>query len=79
MRAALTWLLEDAQMKGEASKQQSLHLCAALCWFWILGGYLREGQGFLEKAVAISEGGGAPLQVKVLIAAAELAHVLSNV
>ena len=46
MRAGLSWALE----RGEADL--TLRLAGALWWFWYVRGHLREGQGWLEAAVA---------------------------
>jgi len=58
LRAALFWLLAQAQVGSEQSTQQgerALRLCTALSWFWSLRGYIREGQNFLEQALALRE------------------------
>ncbi len=46
MRAALSWSLE----RGEA--ETTLRLTGALWWFWFLRGYVSEGVGWLERALA---------------------------
>lgn len=50
-RAALSWSLESREDLGVA-------LAGALWWFWQMGGYYREGLGWLEEALRKS--GGAP-------------------
>src|SRR5205814_9481615 len=56
LRAALFWLLAQARVGREQSKQQAeqaLRLCTALSWFWSIRGYSREGQTFLEQGLAL--------------------------
>src|SRR2546430_219436 len=46
LRAALSWLLEQARRGSEHSQQQAertLRLCTSLSWFWSIRGYSREG------------------------------------
>src|SRR6202043_3175653 len=81
LRAALTWLLEQAQEGSEHSKQQAepvLRFCTALPWFWFIRGYGREGQNFLEQALALREGVGAPMRARALYTAADLAFLLDD-
>jgi predicted ATPase/DNA-binding SARP family transcriptional activator len=67
MRAALVWARESGAVEIE------LRLAGALAQFWEIRGYLREGRGHLEDALA----GGAPqpgdLRAKALAGAAQLA------
>ena len=74
LRAALQWSLEQA---GEEEARQrhelALRLAAALMRFWTGRGHYREGQDFLERALAGSKTVAAPLQVKALQAAALMA------
>jgi len=77
-RAALSWLLERSGMRageeeGTVWAELALRLSGALYWFWNIRGHYREGRGFLERALAVREGVAAPVQVKVLYAATELA------
>jgi len=81
LRAALFWLLEQARVEREQNKQQAeqaLHLCAALSWFWSIRGYFREGQNFLEQALALRESVSAPVRVKAFYTAAHLAFLLDD-
>lgn len=74
LRAALQWSLEQAE--EEETKQRNelaLRLAAALLWFWRGHAHYREGQDFLERALARSKAVAVPLQVKALKAAANLA------
>ena len=81
LRAALSWMLAQAREEREQSKQQAecvLRLCAALSWFWSIRGYIREGQSFLEQALALRESVSAALRAKASYAAAELAFYLDD-
>jgi len=81
LRASLSWLLEQARIGGEQGKQQAeraLRLCAALSWFWFIRGYFREGQMYLEQALAFREGVAAPVRAKALHMAGELAFLLDD-
>jgi predicted ATPase/DNA-binding CsgD family transcriptional regulator len=49
LRAALTWL--DAAGRRE----DLLKLASALGWFWYLAGHYREGLGWLERAISVSQ------------------------
>ncbi len=71
MRAALHWSIEQGAAKHRI--EIGLRLGGALRRFWILRGYWSEGQDFLERALAASEGIAAPMRAKALIAAANLA------
>src|SRR5690606_35647348 len=53
LRLALEWCLEPPD-RGV----QGMELTEALAWFWLKQGYLREGQIWLERALA--RGGSAP-------------------
>ena len=81
LRAALSWLLAQAQGGSEYSTQQAeraLRFCTALSWFWAIRGYSREGQRFLEQALALCESVSVPVRAKVFYAAADLAFILDN-
>jgi tetratricopeptide (TPR) repeat protein len=81
LRTALFWLLVQAQGEREQSKQQAelaLRLFTALSWFWTIRGYIREGQNFLEQALAIRESVTTPLRAKALYVGAELVWVLED-
>jgi predicted ATPase/class 3 adenylate cyclase len=78
LRAALSWLLERAEMRAgsEGEKEwaeQAMRLCGALYWFWNIRGYYRAGRSLLERALAVREGVAASVQIKVLYAASALA------
>jgi predicted ATPase/DNA-binding CsgD family transcriptional regulator len=49
LRAALEWLLDGKEAV------LTLQFCNALWWFWLTRAHVREGQTFLEKALAASE------------------------
>ncbi len=81
LRAALFWLLAQARIGSERSKQQAeqaLRFCNALSWFWSIRGYIREGQDFLEQALALGESVSAPLKAKAFYAAAYLAFLTDD-
>ena len=67
LREALAWSLE---MK-EASL--GLRLAAALWEFWWVRGYLAEGRGWLENALAVGRSGPPALRARALHAAGSLA------
>src|SRR6266702_3925513 len=81
LRAAIFWLLAQARMGSEQSTQQAeraLRLCTALSWFWSIRGYIREGQNFLEQALALRESVAVPVRASALYTAADLAFLLDN-
>ncbi|MGI9058178.1 MAG: tetratricopeptide repeat protein [Ktedonobacteraceae bacterium] len=81
VRTALAWLLERARSDGEKGKQQAeqaLRLCAASFRFWTIRGYFREGQSFLEQALALRAGVAASVQAKALLIAGDLAFFLDD-
>jgi len=83
LRAALSFLLDQAQVQagtpgGPLHAEQALRLCVALYWFWYHRGSMREGQVFLEQALARREGVAASLRARALYTAAELAFGLNN-
>lgn len=78
LRAALTFLLEQAEMSASSDEkreraEQVMRLCSALYWFWNIYGHYREGRSFLNRALAVCEGVAPSLRVKVLYAASMLA------
>jgi predicted ATPase/class 3 adenylate cyclase len=81
LRAALFWLLEQARVGREQSKQraeQALRLCTALSWFWSIRGHSREGQNFLEQALVLRESVTTPVWARALYTAAHLAFILDD-
>ncbi len=87
LRAALSWLLEQAEIKetveGEYNIELALRLGGALRSFWAVHGHISEGRNFLERALAV----GVPFahtrikasaHAKALIVAANLAFVQSD-
>ena len=81
LRAALDWLLAQARGGSEHSAQQAervLRFCTALSWFWSIRGYSREGQRFLEHALALGESVSAPVKARAFYTAAELAFLLDD-
>ena len=76
MRAALRWLLRQGEeKKGARNIEQALRQGAALWRYWDVRGHLSEGRGFLEQALAGSEGVAPAVRAKALNAAARLAVV----
>jgi predicted ATPase/DNA-binding CsgD family transcriptional regulator len=67
LRAALRWSLEH----GEA--ETALRLVSALWYFWLLRGYLSEGNRWLVAALAKAEVSAAAVKAKVLNGAGVLA------
>ena len=81
LRAALSWLLAQAREGSEHSTQQAeraLRFCTALSWFWSIRGYSREGQHFLEQALALRERVSVPVKAEALYTAAYLAFLLDD-
>jgi predicted ATPase/DNA-binding CsgD family transcriptional regulator len=78
LRAALYWSIE--QDHAEHHVEIALRLGGALRRFWQMHGHLKEGQTFLEQALAASEGVTASKQAraKALIAAGTLASVQND-
>ncbi len=72
-RAALGWALDDSTDGGDPA--QGLRLAAALWPFWHRRGHLREGNAWLERAVAL----GAQVEPKTRAAAfLMLANIANN-
>ena len=69
LRAALAWALE----RGEEAL--GLRLAAVLGHFWAVRGYLGEGQGLLERALARWPEAPAPLRAEALSATGHLAYI----
>src|SRR5947209_1219239 len=81
LRAALFWLLAQARIGSDRSKQQAeqpLRFCNALSWFWSTRGYIREGQAVLEQALPLRRSVSVPVQAKTFYTAAELAFLLDD-
>lgn len=72
LRAALAWSL------GSGEAETALRLGGALGWFWRVRGYGREGQGWLEEALASDDGAPGPARAKALYAAGDLAELGGN-
>jgi predicted ATPase/DNA-binding CsgD family transcriptional regulator len=87
LRAALSWLLEQAEIKeaveGEYNIELALRLGGALRSFWAVHGHISEGRNFLERALAVGVHFAhtrikASIHAKALIVAANLAFVQSD-
>src|SRR5205823_2267964 len=74
LRAALWWMLERAEKRKELA-EQALRLCTALLNFWEVRGYFREGQFFLERALAASTNVMTTVRVEAISGAGFLALV----
>ncbi len=75
VRAALEW-----SAIGKRAPEMGLRLSGALAWFWYLRGYLSEGRGWLEGALAKDGGPGqassrTAARAKALLASGALATV----
>jgi predicted ATPase len=82
LRAALFWLLAQARIGSEQSKQQAkqaIRFSNALSWFWTIRGYIREGQDLLEQALALGESVSGSMKAKAFYAAAHLAFLTDDV
>jgi predicted ATPase len=74
VRAALLWLLAQAEGEGDKSSQElALRLSAALWQFWEVRGHYSEGRTFLERALVVSEGTVTFYRMKALKGAASMA------
>jgi predicted ATPase/class 3 adenylate cyclase len=78
LRAALSWMLERAAMNADFA-EQALQFCAALMNFWEVRGYFREGQAFMEHALAVSKDVAATVRVEALYGAGFLALVQGDI
>jgi predicted ATPase/class 3 adenylate cyclase/DNA-binding CsgD family transcriptional regulator len=76
LRAAMQWSLGPGE--DGHRREMALRLGGALRRFWIVHGHWSEGRNFLERALAESKGVPASVQVKALIAAANLANMQSD-
>jgi predicted ATPase/DNA-binding SARP family transcriptional activator len=72
LRAALSWSRES----GAVDLQ--LGLVAALVRFWDVGGYLSEGDAWLQEACVIAEREAHPLRGSILVGASNLAARLGD-
>jgi predicted ATPase/DNA-binding CsgD family transcriptional regulator len=70
LRAALTWL------ERTDDREAFLRLAATLGDFWRFGGHLREGIGWLERALARAADAPAALRASAFESAGILAHLL---
>jgi tetratricopeptide (TPR) repeat protein len=66
LRAALAWSIEQGML------EQALRIIGVLGWFWLVNGYTREGEQWLEKALIGSEGVAPSIRAKAMISAASL-------
>jgi hypothetical protein len=56
LRAAMNWALKQDGNEAERHMELALRLGGALRRFWQMHGHLEEGQLFLARALAASEG-----------------------
>jgi non-specific serine/threonine protein kinase len=73
IRAALQWSLGGGETDVGARQDMPLQFAATLWWFWRVRGYLIEGLGWLERALAMSSGASTPARAKALYGAGSLA------
>ena len=83
LRAALTWLLEEAcqglgSEKGRQQAERALRLCIALFWFWDARRQLREAWTFLKQALVVGEDVAATVRAKALYAAVNLTWIVEE-
>ncbi|MGH2559940.1 MAG: ATP-binding protein [Thermomicrobiales bacterium] len=71
LRAALAW----AESRGAADAELSLRLGGALWRFWQTRGHLREGRGWIERALARDAGAASSARAKALSVAGNLAWI----
>jgi predicted ATPase/DNA-binding CsgD family transcriptional regulator len=72
LRAALGW----RESAGET--EQALRLVGRLFWFWYVHGHLREGLGWLERALRGANGAPGETHALALLGAGTLAHYLGD-
>ena len=79
LRAALTFLLERAREEGVVQAERALRFFAALVHYWLIRGYLSEGQHFLEAASGLFHAAERTVaRARALAAAAELTFMLDD-
>ncbi len=71
VRAALEWSVEQAE--GGQRRDIAWRFVAALQWFWVNNGYVREGQQFVERVLPKDEGIAPLIRAKALHGAGWLA------
>lgn len=71
VRAALEWSVEQGEDRQR--REIAWRFIAALQWFWVNNGYVREGQQFVERALPQDEGIAPPIRAKALHGAGWLA------
>jgi predicted ATPase/class 3 adenylate cyclase len=65
VRVALEWMLDETGIEvGRA--EQALQLCVALMAFWEVRGYIREGLGFMERALSLGTDAAPSLRAQAL-------------
>ncbi len=64
LRAALQWSVE--QEESSQRREVAWRLVAALQWFWVNYGYVREGQQFVERVLPRDEGVSPTVRAKAL-------------
>jgi predicted ATPase/class 3 adenylate cyclase len=72
LRAALRWAIEQGEVES------GLRLAGALAWFWYVHGHWTAGLGWLEAALAASDGASASTRATALDGAGFLALVLGD-
>lgn len=64
VRAALEWSGEQGESRQH--KEIAWRFIAALQWFWVNNGYVREGQQFVERVLPKGEGISPSIRAKAL-------------
>ena len=73
LRAALEWVLEEADEQVTERRKLALRMCFALEPFWLHHGHYREARPFLERTLTITEEERTSLRARTIWAAADLA------
>ncbi len=76
LRAALSWSLEQAE---HSRRETALRLTGALAHFSFMRWSISEGRGFLEQALANSEGVSPSVRAKALYSAEWLAYLQGDI
>jgi len=71
VRAALEWSGEQGESRQH--REIAWRFIAALQWFWVNNGYVREGQQFVERVLPKGEGISPSIRAKALHGAGWLA------
>ena len=75
LRAALGWVESDVRPESDGV---GLRLAGSLAWFWYVLGHLREGNGWLERALARDTGDPTPARLQALLGLGLIGHRLGD-